>query len=41
MNGVKLRQDFENALSQTVEGDGGGKWREAIERFIDSALSLF
>lgn len=45
MDGVKLRQDFEDAVSQTVEEvDGGGKWREAkkiIEGFINSALSLF
>lgn len=25
MDGVKLRQDFGNAVSQTVEGDGGGR----------------
>lgn len=44
MDGVKLRQDSEDAVSQTGgEVDGGGKWREAIiiERFINSALSLF
>lgn len=45
MDGVKLRQDSEDAVSQTVEEvDGGGKWREAkniIEGFINSALSLF
>ena len=44
MDGVKLRQDTEEAVSQTVEEvDWGGKWREAviIERFINSALSLF
>lgn len=43
MDGVKLRQDSEDAVSQTVEVDGGGKWREAniIEGFINSALSLF
>lgn len=43
-DGVKLRQDSEDAVSQTVEEvDGGGKWREAniIEGFINSALSLF
>lgn len=38
-----LRQDSlkVQSLKLYIEGDGGGKWREAIECFINSALSLF